>query len=101
MSDQGKRQIASFFALLLDASENYETIARAIINLIAYMDKTENPIPIPKEKLVASCLRYGCVPYALKIQQHIFDSNAIEEDGIGQLIDIFVKLGDFSNATGD
>lgn len=100
MTEKGRQQLISSFRELLLASENYETVARTILNLIFFMDKTEQPLTIPEHDIVKACMRYGGVALALQLQQKHCEQFPDDVDNIKVLIDIYIQLGDWVNAVG-
>ena len=85
---------------ILIARENYETVARVIINLLVFMDKVGQMLTIPPKELVSASIRYGGIAYALHIQEMFYDTYPNDLKVIGTLIDIYVKLGNWSSAVG-
>lgn len=95
-----RQQIVDSFRELLMAKENYETVARDIINLLVYMNRIEHPLAIPTSDLVASCMRYGGTAFALHLQEEAMDAKLSDVNAISTLISIYVQLGDWDNAVG-
>ena len=76
---------------------------REVIDLIVFMDKIEHPIDIPVDCVIKACLRYGREGFALHLQQKMYDDADNEHIAIStsqSLIDVYVQLGDWSNAIG-
>ncbi|OHT14099.1 PIKK family atypical protein kinase [Tritrichomonas foetus] len=67
ISENGKRLIASSFRELLLAVEPYENVAHEILELLAFMDKLEQPISIPIDDVINACIRYRYHAFALKL----------------------------------
>ena len=85
------------FSEILLAPANYEIVARAILNLIVFMDKVHEPVDIPLSVVVSAGNRYGSPFYAIKL----LEDKAIENKGISDedamtLLDIFLKMGRLS-----
>lgn len=100
LCSDAREQVTTSLREILVARENYETVARVILNLLMFMDKLECRLEIKPEELVAASIRYGGIAYALHIQQLIYDNYPNDLRVIGTLIDIFVKLGDWASAVG-
>lgn len=100
MSPKAKNQIVESFRDLLVAKENYDTVARDLINLLVFMHKIEKPLDISGPDLVSSCLRYGGAAFALRLQEEAIDANPNDMNVISSLIAIYVQLGDWDNAIG-
>ncbi|OHT09569.1 PIKK family atypical protein kinase [Tritrichomonas foetus] len=104
---EARQQLSDFFKQLLSTADNYESIARDIINLIVFMDKVEQPMNIPTADLVKACTRYGSMAYALRLQQRIFEQQQKISSNtsnfaqvVNNLIDIYVPIGQWQNAVG-
>jgi hypothetical protein len=72
LSDDGKQHLTKFIQGLLNATENYETVARPILNLLVFMDRTEQPLRIPDKELIEASIRYGAPAYALHMLRQPF-----------------------------
>lgn len=94
------QQITNSFKQLLLLKENCESVIREIIDLIVFMDKIEKPIELTADDIIPACMRYGRESYALRLLQKAFEGNETSEDATSNLIDIFVQLDDWPDATG-
>ena len=109
MSNNAKEIITSSFVELLNAKENYESVAREIFKILFFMHKVGKPLSIPFQNIVGPSKRYGAVPFALKLWQEQFDEfqeqqkqsecNSFDRSFLSQLIDIFIQIGNWTNAT--
>ena len=100
MSDTAKSQITQAFHELLMAEENYDAVARELLDLIAFMDKIDQVLEIPANDLVHASIRYGRVSFALYLQTKIVKENPENLSEISNLIEIYVSLGDWDNGIG-
>jgi hypothetical protein len=76
MKEKGRQRITKSFREWINAQENYEAVAREILNLLVFMHKIEQPIGIPPGELVKSCLRYGSIALALRLQEDMLGKSS-------------------------
>ena len=95
LSDQAKHSVQKTLYSLLFATENYETVAHDIMELIFFMNKFDCWNTEQTKELVNAALKYGFNAFALCLQE-----GHVEENGecIITLIETFIKLGERTNA---
>ena len=98
ISPNGRTSITNSFHGLLVATENYETVATEILDLIFFMSKFECRMDLPIKDLASAALRYGCNAFALCLQQTGFQEGQVNAESVLSLIDIYSKLGNWDDA---
>ena len=99
ISPDGRKQISETFLSILASNENYEAVAKEILELIFFMMKMNPPMVIPRQEIAKACLNYGYDDFALCLQQNeIFSEKTIGMKTVLQLIDTFIAIGEWNNA---
>ena len=97
MSDKAKTVIENAFHQVLLAKESYDASIREILNLLAFMDKIEQPLGIPVEVQITSAIRCGCDTFALCLLERVYEESQ-DINSVFRLIDVSLRLGNWTNA---
>ena len=97
ISENGKDIITDSFKAILTTQQSYEKVCREIISVLVHMHKINQPLNISKDIIVKACVRYGCLAYALKLQEELY----LKEPTlpvVTKLINIYLDAGQRENA---
>ena len=100
ISENGKETIATSFRGIITASENYESVAHEILDLVFFMNKLGIKMNISSKDLANAALRYGCSAFALSLQEGAFSAGHQRAEIVNAIIDTYIKLGDWDSAIG-
>ncbi|KAK8900470.1 hypothetical protein M9Y10_002797 [Tritrichomonas musculus] len=99
IKERGRGQICTTFMQLLSSNENYEAVARELINLFVYLHQFGEKLPVDSNKLIKACLRYGNVSFALKlISEQMDEMQSPDSTLISTLIEAYVQASQWSDA---
>jgi len=98
MKEPSRCSISKGLQEILSANEIHTKVVREIIGLIVFLHKIDQPLQISTSLIVDACIRYNCLPFALKLQEDLFQSKSSDPSVIIGLIDVLVNLGQWENA---
>lgn len=100
ISTRGRVQISKSLIQMLLGPHVLDSVAREIIDLLMFMKKVNQPLIISREEIIAACMKYGNVAFALMlITEHIREVGRINEESMSDLVEIYSQLNIWPNAT--
>ena len=97
ISENGRKLIANSFHRHLLSKDNYDSTTRDLLNLLVFMDKTEQPLDIPIDVQISSAIGCGCDAFAMYLLERVYEHSQ-DAETVFKLIDVSLRLGNWINA---